>query len=430
MPGLLNFQLTDATALLSSRRAWVYSATAKDLDADGHPETILTLFNANIPPAPTAFEPIVIESSGRMRLATSDFFPAGAPTVKNSPQTLFPDLDGDGLQDIVFAEGGLDFPPWTGSRIGVALNLGGGKYRDVSSLIPEDQQTTRSVTLTAGDIDGDGRAEIILPDHNDGANTALLRWNGNGLDEQRNWIPSPLWRFPAELRQGVWMVLADFDQDGNQDLLVGANIFQPNIRIVFGAAGGFTAATTASLLELPDGLFEHIPQGSTGPMLQGAEVDPVVVADFNNDGLPDTFAQEARVTIYQPGVFTDTNDPDYERVRAQGGDVRPDTGIQVFINQGSRKFIDVTSASTAQNLGRRFYHNLLPIDMNNDGFLDVVGLYQTKLYARVRWGWGTTLFLNDGTGPSRWWRAHDCWRRSRPHPMGGNGTLGHSCRRW
>ena len=133
----------------------------------------------------------------------------------------------DGLQDIVFAEAGLDAPPWTGSRIGVALNLGVGKYRDVSSLIPAALQTTRSQALAVGDIYGDGRVEIVLPDQTDGANTALLRWNGNGFDEQRNWIPSSLWNSPANLHQANAMALADFDRDGKQDLLITGSGSQP-----------------------------------------------------------------------------------------------------------------------------------------------------------------------------------------------------------
>ena len=112
----------------------------------------------------------------------------------------------------------------------MALNLGGGTYRDVSSLIPADQQTTRSYALAAGDIYGDGRVEIVLPDENDGANTALLRWNGNGFDEIRNWIPQSLWSTaPAKLHSQSWMDLADFDRDGRLDLLVTGQQITPEL---------------------------------------------------------------------------------------------------------------------------------------------------------------------------------------------------------
>ena len=132
VPGPLNFQLTDAIALLTEARAEVIAAAAKDLDGDGHPETILTISAPR--PCNIPLHPIVIESRAQMRLAASDFFPSGVPTVKCSTMILFADINNDGLQDILFSDAGSD-PIGPGSRIGIALNLGGGKYRDVSDLI-------------------------------------------------------------------------------------------------------------------------------------------------------------------------------------------------------------------------------------------------------------------------------------------------------
>jgi len=171
--GPLGFQLTDAMALLPAASAHVVSAAFRDLNGDGHPETILTL--AAPRPSTIPSQPIIIESSAKLRLATSDFFPEGAPTVKDSPMTLFADINGDGLEDILFADAGSDSPPWTGSAIGIGLNLGNGKYRNVQPLIPADQQTTRSYAITVGDVLSDGHTEIVVPDENDGSNTALLR---------------------------------------------------------------------------------------------------------------------------------------------------------------------------------------------------------------------------------------------------------------
>jgi hypothetical protein len=361
VPAPLNFQVVDATVLPTGGDAWVLSAGVKDLDNDGYPEVILTLTGTNRSDPP-AFQPVVIEGSGQLRLATSDFFPTGAPTVKNSYVTYFADVNGDGLQDIVFPDAGLDAPPWTGSRIGIALNLGLGKYRDVSSLVPADVQKTRSQSLAIGDIAGDGRVQIGLPDQNDGGNAAALRWNGSGFDEIVNWVPQTLWTGTGGapgLRQQSFMANADFDRDGHQDLLVtGVQFPTPNLRILFGAAGGFTTATTGSVLQLPDGLF-------TGPGV--GDNDPLVIADFNNDGWPDIFAQE--------GVGVGT----------PAGTI----GVQVMLNQGARKFIDATAASWTRPFDPARYSAFIPIDINNDGFLDVVGLGL---------GGGWSLFLNDGTG--------------------------------
>jgi hypothetical protein len=394
--GPLNFQLTDAAALLTDAGATVNTAVTKDLDADGYPETILTLTNANT--RADLFPPIVIESSARMSLATSSFFPAGAPTVMNAPTVVFGDLNGDGLDDIVFAEAGLDRPPWTGARLGVALNTGGGKYRDVSSLIPDDQLEDRAYAVAVGDIDGDGRVEILLPDSSrNGSNTALLRWNGTGFDEQRNWIPNSLWN-GSLLYINNWLNLADFDRDGHLDLVIAGDQHTPNLQVVFGGTGGFVNATFRSLLQLPDGRFGHTPPPSSGPIVQGAEVDPVLVADFNNDGLPDIFATERRKTTYAPGVYTDTDDIDYANIRANGGTVNAEEAFQVFLNKGARQFTDVSAASSTQTLVRGIYRSLIPIDINNDGYTDVVGVYVRDSYAGVHFYWGTTVFINDGTG--------------------------------
>ena len=172
----------------------------------------------------------------------------------------------------------------------------------------------------------------------------------------------------------------------------------PNVQIVFGASGGFSAT---GLVTLPDGPWGHSPPTFPfPPVAQGAETQPVVVADFNNDGLPDIFATERKRVLYQPGAFTDTSDPDYANLHANGGDVASDDSFQVLVNQGSRKFVDVTAPNYV-NLGNRTYFSLLPVDINNDGFLDIVGLYEARLFPTYKELWGTTFFLNDGTGQFR-----------------------------
>lgn len=394
VPGPLNLQLTDATHLhLDANAFFLRSAAANDLDGDGYPEALLTLSDTHND-STTAIPVLVIQANGQMRIATSEFFPAGVPTVKHSPMTLFADLNADGLQDIIFSEAGGD--PYGAGRISVALNQGAGKYRDVSSLIPADQQHTRSYAIVVGDVLSDGNVEILLPDEESGANSVLLRWNGNGFDEIRNWIPPSIWGMspPYFLHQQSWMNLADFDGDGKQDLLVSGQQGQTNITIVFGASAGFSKVTTA--LKLPDGPWGHFDPGAKPPAAQGAEVQPIVVADFNNDGRPDIFAAERKVVEYQPGAFNDTTDPDYANLHAKGGTVYSDDSFQVLINQGSRRFVDVTAPNYV-NFGSRTYFALLPVDINNDGFVDIVGGYQDSLTI-FKSVWSTTFFLNDGTG--------------------------------
>src|SRR4030095_5714423 len=117
-----------------------------------------------------------------------------------------------------------------------------------------------SYAIVVGDVLSDGHVEILLPDENNGANTALLRWNGNGFDQIRNWIPENIWLRNFRLHQQSWMNLADLDNDGKQDLLVSGQQNAPNIRLAFGASGGFS---TAGVVIPPDGPWGHFHPGAT-----------------------------------------------------------------------------------------------------------------------------------------------------------------------
>jgi len=403
-PGILNLRVTDTKTFTlgpSGQEYLIRSGTVRDLAGDGYPEIILTVTTY---PDQRPQPPLLIDASAGISLATNVLFPAGAPTVRHSPVTLFADINGDGLQDILFADAGLDHAPWTGSGIGVGLNIGGGRYKDVSWLVPSDLQTTRSYSLAAGDIDGNGRTEIILPDQDNGVtngrNTALLRWNGNSFDAQTNWIDRSLWGHPTNLSGQSWLGIHDLDEDGKQDLLVTGDSWNPNVRVLFGSSAGFSSA---NLVQLPEGLFGHTPFATAMDpsvrMSEGAHVGPAVVADFNNDGLLDVFSIQEQVVHYKPGVITDTNAVNYDDLFKNGGDFNGDIAFQVLMNKGMRHFVDYSQASSIQNLGKRLYQGLMPVDLNNDGFVDVVGIYATKPYGGVPgFVWGTTLFLNDGTG--------------------------------
>jgi hypothetical protein len=402
-PGLLNFSVIDSETFplgpIGQSTNLIRSAALKDLDGDGYPEAILTVttYPDQLPQPPT-----IIGASGRISQKTNTFFPSGAPTLRHSPLTQFVDINGDGIDDLLFADAGLDHPPWTGSVVGVGLSNGQGTFTNVSPLVPSEFQELNSYTVAAADLYGDRQVEIILPDTFNGTHTALLHWNGSGFDVQKNWIPQTLWASPTKLSSQERLVVTDLDSDGKQDLLIGGQSWAPNISILFGGSNGFTAD---NLLTLPDGQFGHTTFETFGQpgvsIAQGADVDHLVVADFDNDGLPDIFSLQEQVINYKPGVITNQNCSNYADILANGGTCSEEgqIGLQVFLNKGGRHFIDYTSASSVSILGRRQYEAAIPVDINNDGFTDVVGIYFTKSYrGQPGFAWGTTIFLNDGTG--------------------------------
>jgi hypothetical protein len=389
VPGPLNFHITDAQMFyLGSNQAWVRSAVVHDIDGDAYPDLVVSTTDEHgrLEPRETMF----FDVRSRISDISKRVFPDGVPKVNHSPATLFVDINEDGLEDMLFADSGLDNPPWTGSVIGVALNVGGGQFRDISSQVPAQVRSSRSYALAAGDLDGDGRVEILLPDQS-GSNNAVLRWNGTGFTAQQNWIDQNFWR-QQRLQSHTWILFADFDADRRQDLLVGGMLDTPNARLLFGSPGGFSPV---DLVTLPDGRWGHSTD-TAAPLRQGALGGPLLAADFNNDGLPDILAIEEQVLTYKPGVITDTQHPGYQDLLTNGGTTYAETAFRVFRNGGGRTFTETTATQTPV-LGRRMYETLMPVDLNMDGFLDVVGTYLTRTYGTDRGNaWGTTLFMNDG----------------------------------
>ncbi|MBI5499969.1 MAG: hypothetical protein HY907_06980 [Deltaproteobacteria bacterium] len=375
-----------------------------DLDGDGVPEPVITVatYPENLP------QPIVVlPGLGPVSNIAPALFDGRVPALGHSNQTIFADVDGDRTDDLLFSEAGIDHPPWSGALVGIALNRGSARWEDVSATVPPAAQGLRCYSLAAGDFYGDGRTRIVLPsqEQDEQDQTGLLSWTGTGWDFQQNWVPMSLWWSPENLYASSNMALRDLDDDGREDLYVSGSLTTPSHRVLF-ASGSFPAAE--DLVTLPEGPCGHTPwsvyQRPEVSSARGGDVNQVVLADLDGDDRLDLVSITEDVFLFKPGAFTDTDYPGYARILADGGTAYYDGWLQVLRNDGDRGFTDISSASAGQDLGPRYYVALLPLDLDLDGDLDLVGHYWSKtwLTADPLPGWGSSLFFNDGFGGFRW----------------------------
>jgi hypothetical protein len=292
---------------------------AADLDGDHHPDLIVTLDASvqslyilrNDPSAPGRFlQPQVLDVSFPSQVAVADVNGDGLPdiviaadtvmvalqdpdvpgtflppvTLYSNPNTSGPtsfvsiaagDLDGDGTPDLVVADE-------TSVRV---LYLVPGATPTVGSsavlLTNPVVQNAGETAVAVADIDGDGRADVVVLD-------PALRVVGVLL--QSTAVPGQFLAastYPLPSGTGIKLLVADLDGDGHPDLLVGGNsalaVWLQNPQ----QPGKFLSATAYPVPLYADG---------------------IAVADVDGDGLPD-IVTDGGVTPDTPGVDTAAGPP-------------------------------------------------------------------------------------------------------------------------
>ncbi|VTS08658.1 beta strand repeat-containing protein [Tuwongella immobilis] len=188
-------------------------------------------------------------------------------TVPGEVRTAVGDIDGDGVEDIIYGVG-----PGNGSLITVTLSASGTQ---LSETVYE-ASFLGGVFLAAGDIDGDGFAEIVIsPDQGGGGRIVVLRYNGAGFDRIADFfgIDDP------NFRGGARVAVGDVNGDGIQDLVVAAG-FGGGPRVALFNGVRVLAGTNGANADkiIPDSfVFEQTLRNGVF----------VTVGDFNADGFAD-----------------------------------------------------------------------------------------------------------------------------------------------
>ncbi|HEY1903679.1 MAG TPA: FG-GAP-like repeat-containing protein [Terracidiphilus sp.] len=321
-----------------------------------------------------------------VKLEESPLVPAGSAT--NATATggaCMMDVTGDGHMDLVLMEAGP-------RAIRVLHDKGDGSFAEFDAASAGLSAHGHAVACAVGDYDGDGLNDLAVA-----LDDQLLLFRNLGHGKFQN-VTSEAGLAPRNRPSGITFV--DYDHDGDLDLLLtGAPLKEggaPNVLWRNDGNKTFTEWTE------PTGL------GGSG------KTSAAILTDFNNDRAVDlavTGDGPAPLIYINPREGKYPTQPIYE-----GQNLSATVGIAVLdYNKDGWMDIAVTHAgapaltlwrnvSGPEQIGRRFERvelplkdalrawGLTPIDIDNDGWIDLAAIVETNAGPQVR------VFRNRGDG--------------------------------
>ena len=295
------------------------------------------------------------------------------------------DVTGSGHMDLVLMQSGEQ-------AIGVILDKGNGSFEELDAATAGLKASGHAVACAVGDYDGDGLNDLAV------ALDDQVRLYHNLGHGQFKDVTADAGLAPRNRPSGITFV--DYDHDGDLDLLLTGSGLKPgdapNVLWRNDGNGTFTEWTA------PTGL------GGSGT------TSAAILTDFNNDRAVDLAVTGAGPS---PLLYVNPREGKYPTQPLYGdASLPPTTGIAVLdYNKDGWMDIAVTHAgapgltlwrnvAAPDGVSRRFERvnlplegalrgwGLTPIDIDNDGWIDLAAIVETKVGPEVR------VFRNRGDG--------------------------------
>lgn len=162
---------------------------------------------------------------GRTGQATASFFPYGTGFT-GGVSVAAGDVDGDGFADIITGAG-------PGSAGGHVKVFNGNSGAEMASFFTFPAGFSGGVHVAAGDVNGDGRADIVVGAGSGSGGGHVKVFNGNGLGEFRSFFA-----YPGTSVSGVHVAAGDINGDSLADIVVGPiQGVAPHVKVFDGASG-------------------------------------------------------------------------------------------------------------------------------------------------------------------------------------------------
>lgn len=207
---------------------WGIEVATGDLDGDGRPE-IVTAAGAG-----TNGHVRVLDETGQALYLVNGFFPFGTET-RNGLFAAVCDIEGDGVSELVTASG-----PGGPPRVSL-WGLDGRGY--LGEFAPFDEGRKEGMRIACGDLDGDGRDELVVAPAYGGPATVRV-FDGRAFAQLAEFDA-----FGEGFSGGLNLDLFDLDGDGRDEIIAApAYSGPPEVRIL-----GMTGEPLASFMAADDG---------------------------------------------------------------------------------------------------------------------------------------------------------------------------------